>query len=219
MKAMAPARRVIAIDTPGYGGSDRPDERLDLGGYAAWMGQAISQLGEGPVHLLGYHTGALIAAEIARQRTDLIRSLILIGVPVFSEDEQREWKQRLAVRTTLRPRLDQFEERWDYLVANRADGVDLRTGFANFVDELRAYPDGWWAHDAAFSFDGEACLRAVGQPTLVLNPDTPLSAASRRAAELLPDGRIIELPHLGRAILETGADELAIRCEAFLSAH
>jgi hypothetical protein len=50
----------------------------------------------------------------------------------------------------------------------------------------------------------------------VLNPDTALQEASRRAAALLPAGRIVELPHLGRSILQTGAEELADRVEAFL---
>jgi pimeloyl-ACP methyl ester carboxylesterase len=216
LQAMGRRRRAIAIDAPGYGGSDRPPRPIDLAGYAAIIGDAIDNLGGGPAHLFGYHTGALIAAELARQRPDLIRRLILIGPPVFSGREQAEWKKRLVVRTTLGDRLDQFAERWDYLVERRPPGVDLATGFGNFVDELRAYPDGWWAHDAAFSFDGEACMRAVTQRTLVLNPDTALQEASRRAAALLPAGRIVELPHLGRSILQTGAEELADRVEAFL---
>ena len=218
LRAMGKRRRAVAIDAPGYGGSDRPPAPIDLAAYAAIIGDAIEDLCAGPAHLFGYHTGAMIAAELARQRPDLVRRLILIGPPVFSGREQSEWKARLAARTILGDRLDQFDERWDYLVARRPPGIDLVTGFNNFVDELRAYPDGWWAHDAAFSFDGEACMRAVTQPTLVLNPNTPLSDAGRRAAALLPTGRIVELPHLGRSILETGAEELAVRIEEFLSA-
>ena len=217
LRAAGKRRRAVAIDAPGYGGSDPPPAPIDLGAYAAIIGDAIEDLCAGPAHLFGYHTGAMIAAELARQRPDLVQRLILIGPPVFSGPEQSEWKTRLAAPTTLGDRLDQFDERWDYLVARRPPGIDLSTGFNNFVDELRAYPDGWWAHDAAFSFDGEACMRGVTQPTLVLNPDTPLSDAGRRAAALLPAGRIVELPHLGRSILEAGADELATRVEAFLS--
>jgi pimeloyl-ACP methyl ester carboxylesterase len=217
LQAMGRTRHAIAMDTPGYGASDRPNTLPDIAAYAAAIAEAVGDLGDGPSHIFGYHTGALIAAELARQRPDLIRRVILIGVPLFSGQEQLEWKRRLAARTTLGDRLDQFSERWDYLVARRPPGIDLVTGFGNFVDELRAYPDGWWAHDAAFSFDGEVCMRSVKQPTLVLNPDTPLSDAARRAAALLPAALLVELPHLGRSILETGAEELAARIEDFVS--
>ena len=64
--------------------------------------------------LLGYHTGALIALQIAADRPDLVRRLVLIGVPYFSDPKEREaWRARLAESMRLAERLDQFDERWD----------------------------------------------------------------------------------------------------------
>lgn len=82
---------------------------------------------------------------------------------------------------------------------------------------MRAFPYGFWAHEAAFTFDVEACFAEARQPTLVLNPHNHLSEASRQAARVLPDARLVELPHLDHAIFDVAPDELAQRIDAFLS--
>ena len=216
MTAMAPRRRVFAIDTPGYGGSDRPSARPTIEGYARLIDEALDLAAEGQVDLFGYHTGALIAAELARQRPDRIRRLILIGVPFLHGAEQLDWRIRLARPAALTADLRQFEERWNFLVSQRPLGMSLDRGFENFVDELRSYPANWWAHEAAFTFDVAACLAAVDQPSLIINPANHLSAPSRLAAAALKNGVLHEVPHLENAIFDVAADELASIMDAFL---
>lgn len=211
-------RRLIAPDTPGYGASDRPGRRWDIETYAAEMRAALRAAGEGPVDLLGYHTGALLAVEMAVQDPALVRSLVLIGVPYYLGEDRAERRATLAAPMVLTDRLDQFDERWSFFVGERPAGMSLSRGFANFVDELRAWPHGWWAHEAAFTYDVETAFRQVRQPTLVLNPANHLSAPSRAAAAALPQGRVIELPRLSHAIFELAADELSDHIEAFLDA-
>ena len=82
IEALAGRRRVVAPDTMGYGGSDKPGQRIEIGDYASLIDQALDAAGEDRVDLLGYHTGALVAAELARLRPDRVRRLILIGVPL-----------------------------------------------------------------------------------------------------------------------------------------
>jgi pimeloyl-ACP methyl ester carboxylesterase len=217
LEAMGKRRRVVAIDAPGYGASDPPPAPMDLAGYARALDEALDAAGESNVDLFGYHTGAVIAAELARQRPDRIRRVVLIGVPYFSGAEQAQWRARLAEPMTLTEELSQFEERWDYFITRRPPGVSLARGFENFVDELRAYPRGWWAHDAAFVFDVEACFAQIAQPVLVLNPDSHLAEASRRAARALSRGELVELPHLTNGIFDVAGEELAAAMDSFLS--
>ena len=218
LQAMARRRPVTAADTPGYGDSDPPAELVDIAGYARRLDAAIDAAGAREVHLLGYHTGAVIAAELARLRPDRVRRLVLIGVPFFEGEERALWRKRLASPTTLTEELRQFQEPWDFLVAGRLAGVSLRRGFDNFVDAIRAHPDGWWAHDAAFTFDLATCLREVRQPTLVLNPANHLSEASRRAAALIPGAKVVELSGLNGSIFDLAPEDLADLTEAFLRA-
>jgi pimeloyl-ACP methyl ester carboxylesterase len=218
MAAFGERRQVIAPDAPGYGDSDRPAEAPDLAGYAAAVAAAIAAVTAGPVDLLGYHTGACIAVELAIQQPALARRLVLMGVPYFKALGVAEWRARLDRRHALGESLDQFAERWDYFVTGRAAGVTLARAFQNFADELKAWPDGWRAHAAMFDWDADERLPLVRQPVLVLNPDGHLAEASRAAARLLPDATVCELPGLKGPVLETAAPEIAAAMGEWLEA-
>jgi pimeloyl-ACP methyl ester carboxylesterase len=220
LNAMAKRRRVLAPDTPGCGGSDQPEQRLDIAGYAAILGEALDQALAGTeepaIDLFGHDAGALIAVELARQRPDRVRRLALMSVPYFVGAEQAVWRHRLARPHALTDELSQLEATWRRLVIDRAWGVSLARGFEAFVDELRAYPHDWWAHDAAFGFDVETAFAEVQQPVLILNPANALAKASRRAALALPDGQLVDLPLLHNAPFDVAAEELAQRVDEFL---
>jgi pimeloyl-ACP methyl ester carboxylesterase len=216
MAAMA-GRRLVAPDTAGYGASDPPRARWAIPDYANALAETIAAAGDGPVDLLGYHTGAFIATDLAARRPDLVRRLILIGVPYYTGAEREERRATLASPMTLTEDFEQFAERWAFFVTNRAQGQTLARGFENFVDELRAYPNGWLAHEAAFTYEAGARLGAVRQPVLVLNPANHLAAPSRRAAALMPEAQVAELPHLAHAIFDVAPSEIAARIETFLA--
>lgn len=219
MEKLAAARRVYAPDTPGYGGSDRPDTVPEFKNYGAAFVDLIEKTTSAsnqPVDVFGYHTGVFVALEAAALRPDLIRSLILIGIPFFKGQAREEWRAKLAHKTDLSEDFDQFRDRWHYFIRDRTPGLSLERAFACFVDELRVYPDHWWAHEALFSYDTESCLRAVSCPVLVLNPDSPLAESSRAAAQLMKTARLKELPSLSGAIFDLGTDLLCAEVEAFL---
>lgn len=206
MRAFGESRHLIAPDLPGYGESDLPEAKPDMEGYADAIAAA---LGEEPVDLFGYHTGVYVAAELALRHPAKVRRMTWMGVPYFQALDFEGWRKRLATPHSLGERLDQFEERWDYLVANRPPGVSLARGFENFVDELKAWPNGSWAHEAMFAWDSGARLPLIQCPVTILNPDGHLAAASRGAAALLANVDLVELPELNGAVLELHADRIA----------
>ena len=215
---LAHGGRVVALDTPGYGASDGPAEPVPFAAYATAMGEALARLSpDGPVDLFGYHTGALIATELAAQRPDLVRSVALVGVPFFEGADHAEWRAKLVHPTTLRPELEQFGDRWRYLVTERSGGVSLERGFANFVDELSCYPREWWAHAALFEYDARPRLALLRCPVLVINPTTPLAAASRAAAACIMGAVVEEAPEISGAPFDTAAANLAGRIKRFLT--
>lgn len=216
MEALEGKRQVIAIDAPGYGESDRPDSPPDMAGYAEAIGAAASSLGIGPVDLLGYHTGAYMAAELAIRRPELVRRLVLIGVPYFKALGVEEWRANLCREHALGETLDQFSERWSYFVTNRDPRVSLDRAFSNFVDELKAWPEGSAAHKAMFDWDADARLPLITQPVLILNPQGHLAEASRHAARLIRDCTVRELPWIDGPVLEVAAPQLAEEIEDWL---
>ncbi len=210
-------RRVLALDTPGYGGSDPPPGQVMIEDYADGLAEVIAELGlVDRADLLGYHTGVAIAVEAALRHPRSAGRLVMIGVPLFAGATRADWRRRLVVEHDLGEDLAQFQERWQFLVAGRPEGMTLQRGFANFVDELRAWPNGWRAHHALFDHDLAGRLRALEQPVLVINPTSALAAMSREAAGLIPNVSLIERPDCSGAVFERHAGVLANLVEGFL---
>jgi pimeloyl-ACP methyl ester carboxylesterase len=210
-------RHVVALDTPGYGNSDGPQCQVPFEAYATALAEALSLISpDAPVDVFGYHTGALLATEMAAQRPDLVRRMVLIGVPFFSGPERAIWRQRLVRPTELTEDYEQFRERWDYFVTHRAADVSLPRGFQNFVDELGVYPREWWAHQALFDYDAASRLPVVRCPTLVINPVTHLAAASAAACAAIPGAVLREMPEVPPAPFDTAAEILAAAIWEFL---
>lgn len=209
MQALGQDRQVIAIDAPGYGESDGPPTPLSMADYASATVAAVEQVAEGPIAVLGYHTGCYVATEMAIARPDLVQKLALVGIPYFQALDLDFWKARLTARHQLTERLDQFEERWAYFITNRHGSVSLERGYANFLDELKAWPEGWWAHEAMFAYDSDARLPLVQQPVLVPNPAGHLASASAAAARLFPHAAVVDLPEITGPVLECAPEVLA----------
>ncbi|MDX2221726.1 MAG: alpha/beta fold hydrolase, partial [Rhodospirillaceae bacterium] len=94
MAAMGADRTVVAVDTPGFGNSDPPlfDDggRPAIADYAAAMGELMDALALRGVDLMGYHTGAKIALELARQRPRQVRRIVMVSAAIWTEAELAE---------------------------------------------------------------------------------------------------------------------------------
>lgn len=205
LAALDGRRTAIALDTPGYGESDAPPDEVGIADYA----DAIAEALPARCDLFGYHSGVSIAVEIAIRHPQRVKRLFLMGIPYFRALDFAAWRDRLTARHRLGEALDQFDERWTYLVADRPPGLSLRRGFENFVDELKAWPDGWRVHKALFAHDLDARLPLVRQPVTVINPPGHLAEPSRRAARLLQHAEVVDLRDAGGAALETDAARIA----------
>ncbi|RKQ71979.1 hypothetical protein DES40_1315 [Litorimonas taeanensis] len=75
-----------AVTYPGYG--DEPKTAASISAYAAHSLQNKDAI------LVGFHTGCLVALEMAKQSSQLGR-LILVDVPYFDEQTKREYASGL----------------------------------------------------------------------------------------------------------------------------
>ena len=183
LAAYGDRRHVLAVDLPGYGDSDGPTRPVTVADYASAIGEVLPV---GAVDVFGYHTGVVVGAELAIAQPERVRALTFMGVPYFRALDFEAWKARLAKPHRLLDGLDQFEERWQWLVTDRPVGMTLKRGFANFVDELKAWPNGFWAHQALFDYDCDAhsrwcsnrCVSSIPMVILLKHPES-LRAFSR----------------------------------------
>lgn len=74
---LAKRYRVIIIDRPGYGYSDRPRGLWTPRAHATLFQKALQQLGVTQAVVLGHSWGALVAVALALQAPQLVRSLVL----------------------------------------------------------------------------------------------------------------------------------------------
>ena len=216
-------RVMIAPDYPGLGQSDPNSDLVDIGGYADVMAATLDALGYGPagtgsLDVCGYHTGAYVAQELAIRRPDLVRRVILLGIPFYTGAEREEMYRKNVIERPVTESFEQLRESWDFAVTNREDGVRLDRAYANFLDAARARPVRHQAYHAAFSYPGEAQAPRVTQPVLILNTHGSLAERSRALAPYFPHATLVEIPELHHGVFDVGAATLAEQARPFLDA-
>lgn len=76
---LARDHRVIALDLPGLGGSDKPAGPYTVDAMAGRLIDFLERWAEPPVVLVGHSMGGQLAATIALRRPDLVSHLVLIA--------------------------------------------------------------------------------------------------------------------------------------------
>ena len=214
-------RVAIAPDTPGYGNSTKPAAPLSMKELGQVMAEALEGLdygenGKGTVDVSGYHTGAYIASELAATRPDLVRRVVLIGVPFWEGEELEKQSKEL-----LKPKLVDEEgtilpDKWRFAVNGRNPDVPLDRAYNLFVESLKSGSDVWWAYNAVLGFPAAERFEAIAQPVLLLNTHGGLREETRAVLPHLQNGRIIEEPGLTHGIFDVGAPVLGRHLRAFL---
>ena len=215
--AMGTDRIAVAADTPGFGDSDPPPAVPGISDYAAAMGDLIDALGFDEVDLIGYHTGSLTSVELALQRPQQVRRVVMIAAPVFTEKELTELRAHFAAVELTRDG-SHLAKAWVEHVYWAMPGWTLDHVATQFPDALRRPDISWWGHKAAFDYVLAEKLPKVRQPTLVLNPEDDLHEQTLRAKALLANGRVHELPGWGHGFLDIHTDEAATIIRDFLKA-
>ncbi len=213
MKAVSKDRRVIAFDTPGYGMSDAPPAPLDMAAYAASFSDAIDNLQvEGKIDVYGFHTGTLLAIELALLRRDKVGRIALTGIPMYPPakraDLLRQIKEGPENDEQGTVTLSMLARLWDYVVVQRDKRVSLDRAIRAFADKAWVLDRSSWAYRGVWSYD-YARLPGLNIPSLLLQPDEQLREASLAAAALIPDITIRHLPDLNRDIFEFAQEQIA----------
>ncbi|MHB9880633.1 alpha/beta fold hydrolase [Pacificimonas sp. ICDLI1SI03] len=182
--------RSLAIDTPGYGMSDRPPGEPSLAEYADNILPVLDTVGIDRAVFAGHHTGAGIAVAFAAAHPTRTGGLLLHGIPLYSEEERRT---RLAKDHSRRELSTDGSHFSDYFASIRdyiggAPGTAVTATWSTIAWYLAGEAD--IAHNAVFTAPTETALRAVTAPVLILSDEQDsLAANDRRAATLQPSFR------------------------------
>ena len=213
---MGEDRLAVAVDTPGFGMSDTPHDMPEIADYARAMAQVIDALGlSGPVDLMGYHTGSLIACDLARLRPNQVRRLVLVSAPLLTAEEREAMR---ALYKPVSPTIDgeHLMKRWrGFVHHNLGRGYELEDVADMFPDGLLGRGKAWWGHRAAFNHRPDMGLPEVQQPVLIINPDDDLRPYTPRAKELLQNGHIVDRDW-GHGFLHASTHEAAELVRDFL---
>lgn len=183
----------IAMDTAGFGDSEGGGP-ASIAHYAQVALELVDHLGLAQVHVVGHHTGGVIAVELAATAPQRVASLTLSSTP-FTDAAFR------AERAT-RPPIDE--------VPASADGSHLaalwqrRQGFypegmpellQAFVRDALAVDDPEAGHRAVASYRMEERVEHIRQPVCVLRATHDPFAAPHAAdwIERLPQARLVEI--------------------------
>jgi pimeloyl-ACP methyl ester carboxylesterase len=209
-------RTVIAPDFPGFGMSDAPTEAPGIEGYARAMLELETALGLGVFDVMGYHAGGVVAVEMARQEPKAVRKIVMISAPVFTDQERADLNKRFSVRPPDE-RAKAMEKSWPIFKTDfwRMGPDEIRT-WNIYLDNQKNPEISSWGLRAAINYDLAATLPEIPQPILVLNPKDDLSAYTPRAAPLLKNGRIHDLPEWTHGMLDAKTAEIAVLVRDFL---
>ncbi len=188
--------RAIAVDIPGFGGSDVPDHPPTIAEYAHLVPAVLDTLHLETASVVGHHTGAVIVTEAALQFPGRVARVVLHGPLPMSDAERAQWRQMLAREKDWNLRWDgsHISELWQFRHGAQAEWTDLEAFHANFVHGLLAGRTVWYAHDAVMTYAHEQAMERLTQPTLILaNTGDAIYGYSQKARELYPSFSYAEL--------------------------
>jgi pimeloyl-ACP methyl ester carboxylesterase len=133
MPPIARDRRVLALDLPGFGASDKPlGVRYDFGFFERAIDGFLDELGVDEVALAGHDLGGPVAVHWALDRQERVTKLALLNTLVYPELSEAVLKFVRALRTP---------DSRDMLTGPEGLAEAMRAGLAdqsNLTDELLA---------------------------------------------------------------------------------
>ncbi|GAA3302183.1 alpha/beta fold hydrolase [Streptomyces cinereospinus] len=224
-------RRTVALDQRGHGRSEKPPQAAyTRAAYVDDAAAALEQLGLAPAVLIGHGMGALTAWQLAAERPELVRGLVVCDMraSALGAASQREWAK--------------WFESWPVPFATLADvskwfGEDdpwlerpspARGAF--YAEVMHESADGWrpvfdvgqmltsreaWVYDAHWDE-----LAQVRCPTLVVRGlDGELGRAeAQEMVRVLPRGEYAEVAGAGHLVHHEQPEAWRAAVEPFLEA-
>jgi pimeloyl-ACP methyl ester carboxylesterase len=178
----------LALDLPGYGGSDEPPADATLDDYASIIPAALDAMGWADAHLVGHHSGAVLAAvQAARGSAGRVRRVVLNGFPLLGEAERAHFATFHFGPKAPQPDGSHLIAAWQNRLRATPGWSDLQLMHRYTVEGLYRGASNWRMFPLVIAADLEAVLHRIEAPTLLFtNTGEDLYEATRRAHALRP---------------------------------
>jgi len=223
---LAKNNRVIVIDLPGYGKSQKGDYPYTLSFYAETVKNLITTLKLKNVTLVGHSMGGQISIIFALKYPELIKNLVLAAPAGFEKFQygEGEWLRNAidakgvrlnpedGVRKNLAMNFYNWDEKWEWMVEERvrmAKAAEMREFSYAVVKSVGAMLD-----EPTFN-----SIAGITVPTLIvygkydglipnmyLNPGFPSDVFIQGAAKI-KNSKLVEIDNCGHMIMIEKADE------------
>lgn len=178
----------LALDLPGYGMSDEPAAGATLEDYAGIIPAAMGAMGLSRAHLLGHHSGAVLAAVHAAARPPGLDRLVLNGFPLLGEAERKHFATFHFGPKEPKPDGSHLLVAWQNRLRATPGWADLALMHRYTVEGLHRGGSNWRMFPLVIAADMEPVLRRIAAPTLLFtNTGEDLYDSTRRAHALRPD--------------------------------
>ncbi len=163
----------------------------------------------GPVDLLGIHTGSIEAIEVAHQLGSQARRVTVVGVPLFTAEEQQRQLEKYSEQP-LRPATEggHVLGAWRGGFAHRQPPYDLGDVHRRFIEHVLAANPGA-AFRAACGYATEKKLKSLKAPLTVFAPHDDIIEQTARVKPLLKGtASYIDLPEMTQDPFHTALDRM-----------
>jgi pimeloyl-ACP methyl ester carboxylesterase len=206
---LAEKYKVVAVDTLGYGNSDLPKGEPTVALYAETVGHLMDSLGIEQAHVVGHHTGAVIAVELAATQPERINKLVLSGCPSWDAEERNKI---LSSPGYAHVRYDAEGEflmsKWNAYKSFCAEGAKPEVWYPGFAESVNAGTHVHDGHVAAFKYDILETLPLVKQPTLLVSGERDMFLEDlEKTADLMPGCETTKVIKGGGVLLALEAPE------------
>src|SRR5271154_1239003 len=206
------SRPAHAPDRLGYGFSDAPPWALSLEQYAQSTVDGLKAAGmQGPIDLMGVHTGSIEAIEVAHLLGSQVRRVIAVGMPLFTAEEQQRQLEKYSEQP-LRPATEggHVLGAWRGGLAFRQPPYDLSDVHRRFVEHVLAANPGA-AFRAACGYSIDKKLKSLKTPLTVFAPHDDIIEQTQRVKPLLKStANYVELADLGLDPFHSALDRMVI---------
>jgi pimeloyl-ACP methyl ester carboxylesterase len=215
--------RAIAMDTVGYGDSDPlPQGQASIESWAKAVHETLGALGIGRAAIVGHHTGAAIAIEIAAAYPDHVAALVLSASPYVDAARRAQAQGRQHVIDDAVPRADggHLAELWRMRQPfYPADRLDLMERF--MVDALKAGARAAEGHRVVDRYEMDKRLPLVRCPTLVIAPtaDPHAYPHAGKVAAAIAGSVLVEIENGMVPLPDQLPEEFAAAVHRFLAAQ
>lgn len=219
---MGKDRVVIAVDTPGYGGSDGPNAIPTIEDYMGAVREGLKNLGYGPsnpIDVMGYHTGAFTAIEFAIAEPKMIRKAVLAGVWLVPEERRLKAIANLARYNNSTEFFAWFAAALPRLQQGALAQTAGDAAWGDVIaDSLRPLTKREYGHDAAYAWAAKLRERAplVTQPVLLVALNDGIREPTLESQQLFKKPSLADFPNLKEGAYFSAAPEIGAALRKFL---